>query len=359
MKKTVILLSFALVLPCYAENTSLGRTPDGRAWRMDSDGNKVIDYIADLEMNVDSLTREVQGLESELREKVDIIERMREGQICDTGIKERDLQDNSARYADTDYVFNGSQPDCSGEVTAAQGQLKAQCERNDALRRSEIVSLQQRLAQAQEDNRTISAGPSSEQKNSLSSVEEKKLRAELGAVNDEASRLNQEIEAAADRVAQLQDELSAKNSEYGLLRAQIAAAEKRTASFRESGEQERASLAPASLLKRKGSPQGADQGRVRAMDAMRGGVSTEFDEVKRIIASRDAMYREFRSRGAVVGFSPSAARTSDGRELGALQSQLERATSTGMIASVQDGLQEISKKMNEDLALMRRLSKVR
>lgn len=40
-----------------------GRLPDGRAFRTDTDGNQVVDYIAELETTVDALTQQVIALE--------------------------------------------------------------------------------------------------------------------------------------------------------------------------------------------------------------------------------------------------------------------------------------------------------
>ena len=39
---------------------------DAPPYRIDSEGNKVVDYIAELESKVDNLTMQVHGLESKL-----------------------------------------------------------------------------------------------------------------------------------------------------------------------------------------------------------------------------------------------------------------------------------------------------
>jgi hypothetical protein len=43
-----------------------GRLPDGRAFRTDTDGNQVVDYIAELETTVDALTQQIIALEDKL-----------------------------------------------------------------------------------------------------------------------------------------------------------------------------------------------------------------------------------------------------------------------------------------------------
>ena len=59
----VVFLSTTLQ-SAYADD-GRGRLPDGRAFRKDAAGNTMVDYIAELELEVDSLRRQVQGLESE------------------------------------------------------------------------------------------------------------------------------------------------------------------------------------------------------------------------------------------------------------------------------------------------------
>ena len=327
MKTTAFLLFLLFAVVCHAENGQLGRTADGRAYRIDSEGNRVIDYIADLEMNVDSLNRQVQGLESELQEKIQIIERMRDGQICESGIQERDLQENNTSYADTNYVWNGSPANCDEEIKTAQAQLKAQCERSDTLRRNEITALQAKLAAQQGESSMLQAQIQSSRQQ-LSAAEEDKLRKELVSTNTEAERLSREIQAASDRVAQMQDELSSRNSEYGLLQAQLASAEKRTAALRremdagsKSPSVERASLSPAAVMKNQNAPREMKQDRQYAMDSLRGSVSNKLNHVQGLVSARDKVYRESQGKGSgAVAFRPSAARTADGRDLPALQS---------------------------------------
>lgn len=46
-----------------------GRLPDGRAYRTDAQGVRIIDYIAELELSVEDLSRQIQDLESELERR--------------------------------------------------------------------------------------------------------------------------------------------------------------------------------------------------------------------------------------------------------------------------------------------------
>lgn len=85
-----VLSSFICISLSLADDTR-GRLPDGRAFRTDVQGNEIVDYIAELELSVDSLTRQVRGLESENRESKDVIARLRASGGRDIAVKEKDL----------------------------------------------------------------------------------------------------------------------------------------------------------------------------------------------------------------------------------------------------------------------------
>jgi TolA-binding protein len=73
-KTNVGVFFVSVFVALFAQNTysqsepASGRTADGRAYRTDSQGVVMIDYIAELELETDSLRRQVQGLESEIEE---------------------------------------------------------------------------------------------------------------------------------------------------------------------------------------------------------------------------------------------------------------------------------------------------
>lgn len=75
LNKNYTNILFVALLSVFSAHESLsqsepssGRMADGRAYRTDSQGVVMVDYIAELELETDSLRRQVQGLESELEE---------------------------------------------------------------------------------------------------------------------------------------------------------------------------------------------------------------------------------------------------------------------------------------------------
>ena len=66
---TILLSSALSAHSAFCEDPARGRLPDGRAYRTDQSGTQLVDYIAELEVNLDTLNRKVRGLEDELKEK--------------------------------------------------------------------------------------------------------------------------------------------------------------------------------------------------------------------------------------------------------------------------------------------------
>lgn len=94
----------ALVILCLsatfanAQSKNIGRLSDGRAFRIDQSGMRLIDQVAELEVTNDDFKRQVVALEDELKEKNGIIESLRAGvKIApEDRLREQDLLGNTA-----------------------------------------------------------------------------------------------------------------------------------------------------------------------------------------------------------------------------------------------------------------------
>ena len=96
----VLIVSVLIASPLLAEDQERGRRSDGRAFRTDQDGTQVVDYIAELEVTVDTLTRRLHGLEDSMQEKEQMIERLQKGFRSarrSDGLQERDLVSQQER----------------------------------------------------------------------------------------------------------------------------------------------------------------------------------------------------------------------------------------------------------------------
>jgi hypothetical protein len=72
----VTLMGTLLSTPLAAEegSTARGRLPDGRAFRVDPHGNQLIDYIAELELEIEELTSRTSRIEALLKEKSGLLD---------------------------------------------------------------------------------------------------------------------------------------------------------------------------------------------------------------------------------------------------------------------------------------------
>lgn len=367
MRRLLYIVCFSLFISnsSFSENPKLGINSDGRAYRIDSQGNKVVDYIAELESNVDGLQRQVQGLEEELQEKIEIITKLQNGQVCEDRIKEKDLVENQARFADTNFVLAPAQ---NSSQTNAQNdnELKLKCDRDDMLRRNEIVSLQEKLALMQNENQLLRAKTNEKCSNkSIPSdsgdvLEARKdLEVELEKVKSSAGSIEEEIREINDRIAQLKDEFRAKKDEYDLLQTKIAVFEKRADNGMAASAslKARASLAPNAL--KQDSRLRKSELKDQALESVKASINTGLNQVQSSIVARDRMFKEYKAHEKnAVAFSPSAALSSRGEDLGMLRNRLNQSHSMQEAAAIQAALREIERKVEDDISLMRRLKRL-
>ncbi|MCB0318635.1 MAG: hypothetical protein KDD56_07745 [Bdellovibrionales bacterium] len=135
----VFVLMLALSGISVAEDTAKrGRLPDGRAYRVDAAGNELVDYIAELEVTNDALKQRIIGLEDEVKEKVEAIDRIKETGEINPQVEERNL------LAVGNQEISGSESKAvehNQELEKENSQLKTEL----AESKSKIVELQAEL----------------------------------------------------------------------------------------------------------------------------------------------------------------------------------------------------------------------
>ena len=92
-----------------------------------------------------------------------------------------------------------------------------------------------------------------------------------------------------------------------------------------------------------------------AVQALKGNVKRELQQVVRLIQQRDQMYRSFQSKSGTVSFKPQQTRTQRGRTIAKITSGISKAGSVNELAVLQRDIREIQARVKEDLALMKRL----
>ncbi|NLF26121.1 MAG: hypothetical protein GX589_10775 [Deltaproteobacteria bacterium] len=99
-RSCTVTFALFLALVCFGEfglaEPERGRLPDGRAFRTGTDGVQLVDYMAELELSIEELNRRVYGLEAEVKEKQERIDRFELTGKADAPLRERDLLGNTS-----------------------------------------------------------------------------------------------------------------------------------------------------------------------------------------------------------------------------------------------------------------------
>lgn len=164
MIRLIVLCSFFLATIALAEDEpARGRLPDGRAFRTTDDGTQLVDYIAELEVNVESLNRQVQGLEDQIRDQQQVIDRLQSGKSANAHLTERNLNQGGVAAARVNTQCepkviervveraspclpvecppSGQSVDCSGAIEAALKKQRQEDRETIARQENEIVDL--------------------------------------------------------------------------------------------------------------------------------------------------------------------------------------------------------------------------
>lgn len=317
-----------------------GRLLDGRAYRTDAEGNQIIDYIAELELNLEAQNRRIHGLEYELEEKQRLIDRLQSSKYVSNGLQERDIPiagRTSKPKADPEEVRQ-----CRAQLTTLQQQLDS-AEQSLAMAKSDLQIDQQMRVQEIRDLRTKLG----ELQQAYSKKEQELTLLQTKLQDSEKERREaQEMRAALAR----QQEQERREQER---RAELQAKEQAEAAAREerqAAETRAAALAPDPAPS-------LSAARQRAVESLKGKLRTELNRVRTLVATRDRSYEQYRrsASASAVSFKPAPAVTTDGLTVSELRKRLDEAASVREIGRYQSDIRQIERKIQDDIALIRRL----
>ena len=298
-----ILFVFLFFIPVlHAEEAERGRLPDGRAFRTGVDGTQLVDYIAELEVSVESLNRQVQGLEDENKEKQAVIDRLRGGGEFKPTLQERDLGARTHQAASRAPV----QPQLPCEPKVVETVVEKIVEKP--------VSCPQVSCPAPAD--TVDCG----------TVVAKARQDEAQLFQNTINRQNQEIE-------ELRGALSKASTEARLV-----------------AQQRTTSAAPLLSVRSAASPGTLSESRIRAVDSLRQTMQRDIKSLENLVSYRDQLYaRVDKSRFPSVNSVP----------LRELKQQLERAEQVSELSRARTAMNESRGKIQQEIALFKRELKIR
>ncbi|WKZ57904.1 MAG: hypothetical protein QY326_04335 [Bdellovibrionota bacterium] len=347
-RSPALLLSLCVLLwtplPALVEEPSQGRLPDGRAFRTDSEGNQLVDYIAELELNVADLNRRIIGLENEVEQKQQIIERLGSGQSAQGTLAEKDLLALSRRAP--------QEANCDDQVATVRQELLSARDDIDIMRTNhqrEVAAYEQALADmraagasrvAASASPVLDCGPAvAKAESAKAELYAASLREKDIALQEAGMRAEENEQRYKAQIEELQTKLKSASEQSDVLKARYEQA------VRSATEQStRASQQPAE------SP-----ARQRAVDSLKGNVTQELHRVRDLLAIREKLIGQYTRIKSPVEVRPSKAVSTRGRTHQDLSRELKSATSVVQLSYVQRDALEIKRKLQDDIALLERM----
>lgn len=404
-------LSVMVILPALAlaePAARTGRLKDGRAYRIDDRGYKLIDQLAEYEVSVNELERQVHSLEDELADKNELL-----ASINAKGNSKPNGQAQVAAGLPPAKVqpegYSKVQPlDCSAQIQPLEKELQvlrqsnqnkdrlvalsapaptpshAVCDYEAAAKplREQITNLQNALMAAPSNEQLSQAANQQAQSERASDT----LKTQLDAEKARAFELQNQIAAlkgqSSNNVTQLQSEIEARDK-------RIAAQEKELATIQTalndkiSREQELlANLESAQLAKRSIENENQQLAAKAATARSRLAAETpvvearasqpatttaisssdkktlqvELSQIQRLINDRKNLLDSLKSRKSGVLISVQPLVTKSGSSLDALRAQVSRGD--GDVEQLAAKLREIQTILQDDIGTLKRLSKL-
>lgn len=307
-----IILSLLLVVPVSsgAQVSDRGRLQNGSAYRTTRDGIQLVDHVAELEVSVEEMKRQIEAAHNEIALKDVQIEKL-----------------ERAAAAPIQPVAFQCPP---------QPQLIC-----PEVSQDELVA---------------------------SRTELKDLKSQFDKVKKEADAQNVKLNRENSKSGEV---LQARDQEISLLRARLKISDEQVTLLKSlnsvtKNESVRASVSlpqaaspqsnslPSSLQ-----PRPADEQKVRqqTLESYRKGVRSELTQVRDLMQQRDALFARYASSGKSLQIKPSTANSSQNRGIDQLQKDVEAETSLRMIALMGREVHEIREKVSDDIELVKRIGK--
>lgn len=394
MEKIALLVTLAFLLPsfpAFSEDAERGRLPDGRAFRTDAQGNQLVDYIAELEVNIEQLNRRVIGLEDEAAEKQRRLERYQSLYGAVDGVVERDLVgagqvsalEASGRIPAVEPRFLPLDDSERNGGYASKGAVcpPADCAMEVKKVSNELVSVKQQLELERESHGRA-----------LDSMEKNSKNGSAEALRDYDERLShlqniqgKELVAYREKIADLEARLQNKTAAYEALQTnfektaddmkaaqlKLNAADDELQKQKNAGNVVMASNSVAASRKAVYREEEADSAREisdrrasfsaakgHAVSAVKEGAIGDIQEVRALIRKRDQLYNQYKLKKQVVQFKPAQPMSSGMRSVDSLSHMVGTATSVSRLHSLQREVGEIKKRIADDIALMNRMARI-
>ncbi len=379
----LIFVLCTLLLPAMAgaQDSKRGRLPDGRAYRIDKEGYRLVDRIAELEVTNDDLERQLRVLEDELS-------RVKQGRPSaapgSAAVKEVDLLPPTGRTssklppAKTMAANAADAPNCNDLVSSLYLKM-ADLEKKlaDAKTAAPAKVVTKQVAcdyqspknplwnQVNELQNALMQGPSAEAY-AKSVAREEKIKGQLIEASAEKSQLMEEKQALDLKRAELEKKIASQAERIAMQDAEIAQVrdvlkeqETMLASLQSSSaEKTRARAAlrtperePAVSDIRSSAPVSTPTEIAMAKKSLK----AELKKIQKQIMTRKNFIDRLKKKGRGVSVSPQALVSSKGASLDVLRRRVRGLDDASDARKIRLGLREISLILEEDIKTMQRL----
>ncbi|RIL09433.1 MAG: hypothetical protein DCC75_06520 [Proteobacteria bacterium] len=298
VQRNAFVLSSILIFACpaWAEEAARGRLPDGRAFRTDAEGVQLVDYIAELELNIDSLNRRVYGLEDEVKAKQEIISRLETGRAAASpALKERDML--------AEAVLAEAPVEKQPEPVGRQVPVPDDCQPKLAAVSQEVDALRASLE-----------------------VEKQIKDKEIAELNGQLANLKLNLQQNEARSSELSAKLLEKTAQTQPVLQHDTKA-------------------------------GLSMAKLRALESIRGQLNTDLNQARGRLRTRDKMIASYNSKERAVGLKFVRPISSRGYSIDEVAGKMEGAKSVYELNTFAKDIREIEAKIQDDIALLGRMAK--
>lgn len=306
-----------------------GRLPDGRAFRTDQEGNQLVDYIAELELEKEGLEGRIFKLQDQVRE-------------AQTGA-------TSARECQPNEITQPAKTSECPPVTCPR--VEAVSCPSCSEKPEQLVGLESRIERMTKENVELDK-------------EKSALIEQLGSCQTEAERTAIQSASLRETLADLKKALTERDAALVATRSQVSDLRQerdRLIAVRktEGLENSRASFKKFDNVTPSNRANSTTANAASALSVAQGQLLARLLEIKSQVRARDEQFARIDQRGKALQVNPAPLKTRSGFELKNAEAMIHDAPNFRRIAEISREISELQRIVSDDIKLGARLSRAK
>jgi hypothetical protein len=361
---SAILLALFLSSPLSAE-PKVGRYADGTPYRIDNDGNEIVDQLAELELEKQNAQFRIQALERDLEEKENALQNGHSNQPEPKlyGAEEDEKRVTElAKLKQELRAAESEKQDLKNKLTRiekgkeSEEILLATSERKE----KEIRALKDQLASYEQELEKSREALKGHEKRSIL------LGAELEKTGQELTRTKESVKTEQQRMLEeqqkamyaLKKKLERAKFENELLAEKVKNQTNPRIGSNEAYNGEISPRARYDFASSARSVKPKIESKPKLDPGMVAQAQRYITEIEGAVALRDRLFSEYNNKpGKVVSFRPRDLKATTGESFANLRARVHRVTTQGELTRAMGGLRSVLSLVRDDIALVQRLNK--